>query len=179
MKPNGHQTHLSRCPATRSSCVWSNFGSHGLQSRIVRAVDQLKPANALRPLLAFALMPPKRQRKFLKHFWKLEGFPFGGRIRFHLIPGAILREVAEHPASEMNARWRNRTRSSGCPELQFPDAAEDPGSNGIPRLLEAVCAHDMGDLSQGRHVFACACRCSGGGSGGVCGERSFGVGPAT
>jgi len=65
------------------------------------------------------------------------------------------------------------------PGVQFPDAAEDPGSNGIPRLLQALCTHDMGDLPQGRHVFACACRCGGGGSRGVGDERSFGVGPAT
>jgi hypothetical protein len=63
--------------------------------------------------------------------------------------------------------------------LQSPEAAENSGSNGVPRLPQAVCAHDMGDLSQGRHVFACACRCGGGGSGGIGGERSFGVGPAT
>ena len=63
--------------------------------------------------------------------------------------------------------------------LQFPEAAEDPGSNGVPRLLQAVCPHDMGDLPQGRHVFACPCRCCCGGSGGVGGERSFDVGPAT
>jgi hypothetical protein len=55
--------------------------------------------------------------------------------------------------------------------LQFPDAAEDPRSNGIPRLLQALCAHDMGDLPYGRDVFARACR-----SGGSGGERCFGVG---
>lgn len=63
--------------------------------------------------------------------------------------------------------------------LQFPDAAEDPRSNGIPRSLQALCAHDMDDLPYGRHILARAYRSGGGGSGGVGGERCFGVGPAT
>ena len=62
--------------------------------------------------------------------------------------------------------------------LQFADAAENLGADGIPRLAQALCAKDTGDLPQGGHVFSCACHGGGRRSGGVGGERSFGVGPA-
>jgi transcriptional regulator with XRE-family HTH domain len=63
--------------------------------------------------------------------------------------------------------------------LQFPDSAEDPGANGIPWLLQAPGAQDIGDLPQSGHLFACAGRCGCCRSGGIGGERSFSVGPAT
>src|SRR5258708_3385164 len=58
------------------------------------------------------------------------------------------------------------------------DAAQDPGANSIPRLLQAMCAYDLGDLPQGGHVFACACRYGSCRSGGVGDARSFDVRPA-